>query len=150
MKVVIQRVKLSKVEVNNKIIGQIDHGILVLIGVAVNDEKTDAEWISNKVLNLRIFDDENGVMNKSVIDVKGNLLVISQFTLIASTKKGNRPSYINSAGHEIAIPLYEYFIKICEEKIGRKVISGEFGADMKVSLINDGPVTIVIDSKVKD
>jgi len=150
MKVVIQRVKLSKVEVNSKIIGQIDHGILVLIGVAVNDEKTDAEWISNKVLNLRIFDDENGVMNKSLIDVKGNLLVISQFTLIASTKKGNRPSYINSAGHEIAIPLYEYFIKICEEKIGRKVISGEFGADMKVSLINDGPVTIVIDSKVKD
>ena len=142
MKVVIQRVKSSKVEVNNKIIGQIDHGILVLIGVAVNDEKTDAEWISNKVLNLRIFDDENGVMNKSLIDVKGNLLVISQFTLIASTKKGNRPSYINSAGHEIAIPLYEYFIKICEEKIGRKVISG--------SLINDGPVTIVIDSKVKD
>ena len=115
-----------------------------------NDEKTDAEWISNKVLNLRIFDDENGVMNKSLIDVKENLLVISQFTLIASTKKGNRPSYINSAGHEIAIPLYEYFIKICEEKIGRKVISGEFGADMKVSLINDGPVTIVIDSKVKD
>jgi D-tyrosyl-tRNA(Tyr) deacylase len=150
MKVVIQRVKSSKVEVNNKIIGQIDHGILVLIGVAVNDEKTDAEWISNKVLNLRIFDDENGVMNRSLIDVKENLLVISQFTLIASTKKGNRPSYINSAGHEIAIPLYEYFIKICEEKIGRKVISGEFGADMKVSLINDGPVTIVIDSKVKD
>ena len=150
MKVVIQRVKSSKVEVNNKIIGQIDHGILVLIGVAVNDEKTDAEWISNKVLNLRIFDDENGVMNKSLIDVKGNLLVISQFTLIASTKKGNRPSYINSAGHEIAIPLYEYFIKLCEEKIGRKVISGEFGADMKVFLINDGPVTIVIDSKVKD
>ena len=150
MKVVIQRVKSSKVEVNNKIIGQIDHGILVLIGVAVNDGKTDAEWISNKVLNLRIFDDENGVMNKSLIDVKENLLVISQFTLIASTKKGNRPSYINSAGHEIAIPLYEYFIKICEEKIGRKVISGEFGADMKVSLINDGPVTIVIDSKVKD
>ncbi len=150
MKVVIQRVKSSKVEVNNKIIDQIDHGILVLIGVAVNDEKTDAEWISNKVLNLRIFDDENGVMNKSLIDVKENLLVISQFTLIASTKKGNRPSYINSAGHEIAIPLYEYFIKICEEKIGRKVISGEFGADMKVSLINDGPVTIVIDSKVKD
>ena len=150
MKVVIQRVKSSKVEVNNKIIDQIDHGILVLIGVAVSDEKTDAEWISNKVLNLRIFDDENGVMNKSLIDVKENLLVISQFTLIASTKKGNRPSYINSAGHEIAIPLYEYFIKICEEKIGRKVISGEFGADMKVSLINDGPVTIVIDSKVKD
>ena len=150
MKVVIQRVKSSKVEVNNKIIGQIDHGILVLIGVAFNDEKTDAEWISNKVLSLRIFDDENGVMNKSLIDVQGNLLVISQFTLIASTKKGNRPSYINSAGHEIAIPLYEYFIKICEEKIVRKVISGEFGADMKVSLINDGPVTIVIDSKVKD
>jgi len=150
MKVVIQRVKSSKVEVNNKIIGQIDHGILVLIGVAVNDKKTDAEWISNKVLNLRIFDDENGVMNKSLIDVKENLLVISQFTLIASTKKGNRPSYINSAGHEIAIPLYEYFIKICEEKIGRKVSSGEFSADMKVSLINDGPVTIVIDSKVKD
>jgi len=150
MKVVIQRVKSSKVEVNNKIIDQIDHGILVLIGVAVSDEKTDAEWISNKVLNLRIFDDENGVMNKSLIDVKGNLLVISQFTLIASTKKGNRPSYINSAGHEIAIPLYKYFIKICEEKIGRKVSSGEFGADMKVSLINDGPVTIVIDSKVKD
>ncbi len=150
MKVVIQRVKSSKVEVNNKIIGQIDHGILVLVGIALNDDKTDAEWISNKVLNLRIFDDENGIMNKSLIDVEGNILVISQFTLIASTKKGNRPSYINSAGHEIAIPLYEYFIKICEEKLGREVSSGEFGADMKVSLINDGPVTIVIDSKSKD
>ena len=150
MKVVIQRVKSSKVEVNNKIIGQIDHGILVLIGIAVDDKNTDVEWISNKVLNLRIFNDENGVMNRSLIDVDGDILVISQFTLIASTKKGNRPSYINSAGHELAIPLYEYFIKICEDKLGRKVSSGEFGADMKVSLINDGPVTIVIDSKAKD
>jgi len=150
MKVVIQRVKSSKVEVNNKIIGQIDHGILVLIGIAVDDENTDVEWISNKVLNLRIFNDENGVMNRSLIDVEGDILVISQFTLIASTKKGNRPSYINSAGHELAIPLYEYFIKICEDKLGRKVSTGEFGADMKVSLINDGPVTIVIDSKAKD
>ena len=104
MKVVIQRVKSSKVEVNNKVIGQIDHGILVLVGIALNDEKTDAEWISNKVLNLRIFDDENGIMNKSLIDVGGNILVISQFTLIASTKKGKRPSYINSDGHEIDIP----------------------------------------------
>jgi len=150
MKVVIQRVKSSNVEVKNKIIGQIDHGILVLIGIAANDDKTDVEWISNKVLNLRIFDDENGIMNKSLIDIEGDILVISQFTLIASTKKGNRPSYINSAGHEIAIPLYEYFIKICEDKLGRKVSSGKFGADMKVSLINDGPVTIVIDSKAKD
>ncbi len=150
MKVVIQRVKSSKVEVNNKIIGQIDHGILVLIGIAVDDKNTDVEWISNKVLNLRIFNDENGVMNRSLIDVEGDILVISQFTLIASTKKGNRPSYINSAGHELAIPLYEYFIKICEDKLGRKVSTGEFGADMKVSLINDGPVTIVIDSKAKD
>jgi len=150
MKVVIQRVKSSKVEVNNKIIGQIDHGILVLIGIAVDDKNTDVEWISNKVLNLRIFNDENGVMNRSLIDVDGDILVISQFTLIASTKKGNRPSYINSAGHELAIPLYEYFIKICEDKLGRKVSSGEFGADMKVSLINDGPVTIVIDSKAKN
>ena len=150
MKVVIQRVKSSKVEVNNKIIGQIDHGILVLIGIAVDDKNTDVEWISNKVLNLRIFNDENGVMNRSLIDVDGDILVISQFTLIASTKKGNRPSYINSAGHELAIPLYEYFIKICEDKLGRKVSTGEFGADMKVSLINDGPVTIVIDSKAKD
>ena len=150
MKVVIQRVKSSNVEVKNKIIGQIDHGILVLIGIAANDDKTDVEWISNKVLNLRIFDDENGIMNKSLIDVEGGVLIISQFTLIASTKKGNRPSYINSAGHEIAIPLYEYFIKICEDKLGRKVSSGKFGADMKVSLINDGPVTIVIDSKAKD
>ena len=150
MKVVIQRVKSSKVEVNNKIIGQIDHGILVLIGIAVDDKNTDVEWISNKVLNLRIFNDENGVMNRSLIDVDGDILVISQFTLIASTKKGNRPSYINSAGHELAIPLYEYFIKICEDKLGRKVSTGEFGADMKVSLINDGPVTIVIDSKAKN
>ena len=150
MKVVIQRVKSSKVEVNNNIIGQIDYGILVLIGIAVDDEKTDAEWITNKVLNLRIFNDENGIMNKSLIDVKGDILVISQFTLIASTKKGNRPSYINSAGHDTAIPLYEYFIEICEDKLGKKVSSGEFGADMKVSLINDGPVTILIDSKAKD
>ena len=149
MKVVIQRVKSSKVEVNNKVIGKIDHGILVLVGIALDDKKTDAEWISNKVLNLRIFDDENGIMNKSLIDVGGNILVISQFTLIASTKKGNRPSYINSAGHKYYTS-YEYFIKICEEKLGREVSSGEFGADMKVSLINDGPVTIVIDSKSKD
>ena len=150
MKVVIQRVKSSKVEVNNKIIGQIDHGILVLIGVAVNDKKTDAEWISNKVLNLRIFDDENGVMNKSLIDVKGNLLVISQFTLIASTKKGNRPSYIKAARPEQAIPLYEQFKKDLSQLIGKEVQSGEFGSDMKVIITNEGPVTIIIDTKNKE
>ena len=150
MKAVIQRVKFASVIVENKVISSIDNGMLILLGVSQNDSNDNILRLAKKIANLRIFNDENGIMNKSLIDVKGDLLVISQFTLIASTKKGNRPSYINSAGHNTAIPLYEYFIDICEDKLLKKVSSGEFGADMKVSLINDGPVTIVIDSKAKD
>ena len=150
MKVVIQRVNKSSVEINNKIKSEIQKGLLVLIGIGLDDDKKDAEWLANKVLNLRIFNDSEGVMNKSVLDINGELLLISQFTLLALTKKGNRPSYIKSANHQIAIPLYEHFIKTCKDQIDDKVKTGTFGADMKVSLINDGPVTIIIDSKNKE
>ena len=150
MKVVIQRVNKSSVEINNKIKSEIQKGLLVLIGIGLDDDKKDAEWLANKVLNLRIFNDSEGVMNKSVLDINGELLLISQFTLLALTKKGNRPSYTKSANHQIAIPLYEHFIKTCKDQIDDKVKTGTFGADMKVSLINDGPVTIIIDSKNKE
>ena len=150
MRVIIQRVSDAKVCVEERVLSHIKLGLLVFVGVEIDDDKQDSLWLANKISNLRIFSDKNGLMNKSVRDVGGEIIVVSQFTLHANTKKGNRPSYINSAGHEIAIPLYEYFIKICEDKLGRKVSSGEFGADMQVSLVNDGPVTIVIDSKAKD
>tara|TARA_B100000700_G_scaffold98311_2_gene110716 strand:+ start:801 stop:1253 length:453 start_codon:yes stop_codon:yes gene_type:complete len=150
MKVVIQRVKESSVEIDNKIKAEIGKGLLILIGISQDDSKTDAEWLVNKVLNIRIFNDSDGIMNKSVVDIQGEILIISQFTLMALTKKGNRPSYIKSASHEIAIPLYDYFIDLLESKMKYGIKSGVFGADMKVNLINDGPVTIIIDSKNKE
>jgi D-tyrosyl-tRNA(Tyr) deacylase len=149
MRAVIQRVKSSSVEINHKIKSEIEKGLLVLVGISSDDNKSDVEWLVNKILNLRIFNDKAGVMNDSLIDIDGEILVISQFTLMAMTKKGNRPSYINSASHQIAIPLYEYFIRMFKEKINDKVKAGVFGADMKVKLLNDGPVTIIIDTKDK-
>ena len=150
MKLVIQRVKESSVEIDNKIKAEIGKGLLVLIGISQEDNKLDVEWLVNKVLNIRIFNDSDGVMNKSIIDIKGEILIISQFTLMALTKKGNRPSYIKSASHEIAIPLYNYFIELLESKLNNKIKTGIFGANMKVTLINDGPVTIIIDSKNRE
>lgn len=150
MKVVIQRVKSSSVQIDQKIKSEIEMGLLVFIGICDDDTKSDAEWLVNKILNLRIFNDKQGVMNESLIDVNGEILIISQFTLMALTKKGNRPSYINSASHQVAIPLYEYFIKMFKERINDRVKTGVFGADMKVKLVNDGPVTIVIDTKNKE
>ena len=150
MKVVIQRVTRSSVTIQGNIVASIDKGLLVLLGIIDEDTKDDIIWLSNKIANLRIFDDENGVMNKSIIDVEGDAIVVSQFTLHASTKKGNRPSYIKAAKPEIAIPIYEAFVKQLELDLGKKVQTGQFGADMKVELINNGPVTIIIDTKNRD
>ena len=149
MKAVIQRVKYASVTVNGIKISEIKHGILLLLGVAENDSSEDISWLSKKIANLRIFNDENDVMNRSLIDVKGEAIVVSQFKLQASTKKGNRPSYLRAAKPEIAIPLYEEFVKQFEIEIDKKVQTGEFGADMKVELLNDGPVTIIIDTENK-
>ena len=146
---VIQRTSEARVEINGKTVGQINKGILVLLGIEEADNVVDSEWLSRKMVNLRIFDDENGVMNRSLLDVNGDILLVSQFTLHASTKKGNRPSYIKAARPQTAIPLYENFKIQLEEKLGKKVQSGEFGAMMQVSLTNDGPVTILIDTKDK-
>lgn len=150
MRVVIQRVTKASVTVENKIVGQINQGLLVLLGIETEDSLEDVDWLLNKTLNLRIFNDEVGVMNKSLLETSGELLVISQFTLMAATKKGNRPSYIRAAKHEQAIPLYESFCQKAEARMGKSVAKGIFGADMKVSLLNDGPVTIQIDSKNKE
>lgn len=147
MRVVIQRVTQASVTVKKEIVGQINQGLLVLLGIETEDSLEDVDWLLNKTLNLRIFNDENGVMNKSLLETGGELLVISQFTLMAATKKGNRPSYIRAAKHEQAIPLYEDFCQKAEARMGRNVAKGIFGADMKVALLNDGPVTIQIDSK---
>lgn len=149
MRAVLQRIKESKVEVNEKIIGSIKNGLLILLGIEESDSMNDIDWLSNKILNMRIFSDEKGLMNLSVLDIKGELLIVSQFTLHASTKKGNRPSFIKAAKPEVAIPLYEKFIAKMKES-NLNIETGEFGADMKVSLINDGPVTIIIDSKNKE
>lgn len=148
MKVVIQRVSESEVVVENQSVGKIGKGFMLLIGIDENDEKQDADWLVQKILNLRVFGDEEGKLNLSILDIKGELLCISQFTLIADYKKGNRPSFIKAAKPDKAIPLFEYF-KEEIAKSGLKTESGTFGADMKVSLINDGPVTIVMDSKTK-
>jgi D-tyrosyl-tRNA(Tyr) deacylase len=148
MKVVIQRVSEASVKVNNEITGEISQGLLLLIGIEENDEKEDAEWLSKKILDLRIFSDEEGKMNRSVKDINGEILCVSQFTLIADYKKGNRPSFIKAAKPENAVPLFEYFKGLIKSS-GLKTESGIFGADMKVSLLNDGPVTIVMDSKTK-
>ena len=150
MRVVIQRVSEAAVRVDGKIVGEIKQGLMVLLGIETADNEEDVDWLLNKTLNLRIFNDVDGVMNTSLLDVEGELLVISQFTLMAATKKGNRPSYIRAAKHEQAIPLYESFCAKAEQLLGKTVQKGSFGADMKVSLINDGPVTIQIDSKNRE
>ncbi len=150
MRAVIQRVSESSVTVDKKIVGAIQNGLLVFLGIEDADNKEDIEWLSNKIINLRIFDDENGVMNVSVKDKAGDILLVSQFTLHAATKKGNRPSYIRASKPEIAIPLYEQMIAQLETDLGKKIQTGIFGADMKVNLLNDGPVTILIDTKTKE
>ena len=147
MKVVVQRSKHSSVSVNNELINEIDFGLVILVGISVDDDISDLEYIVKKVLNLRIFDDEDGVMNKSILDVGGSILSISQFTLQASTKDGNRPSYINAMKGDDAINLYEEFNRRLNESV--KTLPGVFGADMQLSILNDGPITIVIDSKNK-
>lgn len=150
MKVVIQRVLKASVTVEETKIASIDKGLLILLGIVEDDNYEDIKWLSNKIVNLRIFGDANDVMNLSLLDVSGDAIVVSQFTLHASTKKGNRPSYINAAKPCIAIPLYEAFLKQFQLDLGKQVQTGEFGADMKVELLNDGPVTIIIDSKNKE
>ena len=150
MKAVIQRVTQAGVTINGKVKSEIKTGLLVLAGIEDADNNEDIEWLSNKIVNLRIFDDENKVPNISVKDMGGDILVVSQFTLQASTKKGNRPSYIKASKPDIAIPMYEKMIAQLESDLGKKIFTGEFGADMKVSLLNDGPVTIIIDTKNKE
>lgn len=150
MRAVIQRVSKASVTIDNKIYSQINNGLLVLLGIEDADTGEDIEWLSGKIVNLRIFNDENGIMNVPVKDMGGDILVVSQFTLHASTKKGNRPSYIKASKPEFAIPKYEKFIQQLSNDLGKTVGTGEFGADMKVELLNDGPVTIVIDTKNKE
>jgi len=150
MRVVIQRVSHANVAINNTIRSSIGKGLLILVGIEDTDTMEDINWLSGKIVNLRIFNDGEGVMNESVKDQGGDILVISQFTLHASTKKGNRPSYIKASKPPVAIPLYEQFVQQLQTDLGKPVFTGEFGADMKVTLLNDGPVTIVIDSKNKE
>ena len=150
MRTVIQRASHASVTIDGQLKSQIGLGLFILVGFEAADTEEDVQWMTRKVLGLRIFDDENHVMNRSVIDVGGEVLIVSQFTLHALTAKGNRPSYIRAAGHDIAIPLYERFIALVEQGLGRKVQTGEFGADMKCELLNDGPVTICMDSKNKE
>jgi len=150
MRAVIQRVSHASVTINGTCKSAIKEGLLVLTGIEEADGQEDIEWLCKKIVNLRIFDDENGVMNKSVLDIDGEILVISQFTLHASTKKGNRPSYIKAAKHEISVPLYETFCNELSISLGKEVGTGEFGADMKVELLNNGPVTICMDTKNKE
>lgn len=150
MRTVIQRVLQASVTIDSHIKSKIENGLLILVGIEDEDNEEDIRWLSNKIINLRIFDDENKVPNVSVKDAEGNILVVSQFTLHASTKKGNRPSYLRASKPEIAIPLYEKLIGQLQKELGKKIQTGEFGADMKVALINDGPVTIWIDTKHRD
>ena len=150
MRVVIQRVSKASVQVDSNLISSISEGLLILLGIENNDTNDDINWLIKKITNLRIFSDKNDKMNYSVLDINGDIIVVSQFTLHAKTKKGNRPSYINAAKPEIAIPLYKKFINDLSLETGSNVYSGEFGADMQVTLTNDGPVTIIIDSKRKD
>lgn len=150
MRIVVQRVSEASVSIDGKIVGSISQGLMVLVGIETADVQSDADYLVQKLVNLRIFNDEEGKMNLSIQDVGGELLVVSQFTLHASTKKGNRPSYIRAARPEQAIPLYYYFIEQAQKELKSEIQTGEFGADMKVSLINDGPVTIIIDSVNKD
>lgn len=150
MRTVIQRVAHASVTINSKRTEAIGQGYLVLLGCENADTEEDIQWLAKKICGLRVFDDENGVMNKSIMDVGGEILVVSQFTLWASYKKGNRPSYLRAGSHEITIPLYERFCAVLSENLGKKVATGEFGADMKVELLNDGPVTICMDTKNKE
>jgi len=150
MRALIQRVSEASVTINKNIVSEINSGLVVLIGIEAEDSIADIDWLANKIVNLRIFDDENGVMNNSLISEDGEVIVVSQFTLQASTKKGNRPSYIKAARPDISIPLYDQFIVQMEKILDKKIGSGEFGADMKVALVNDGPVTIFIDSKRRE
>lgn len=150
MRTVIQRVSHASVSIENSIKSCIKEGLLILVGIEESDNEEDINWLCKKIIGLRIFDDEQGVMNKSILDIDGNILVISQFTLFASTKRGNRPSYIRAAKHEISIPLYEKFCSELSKSLGKEVGTGEFGADMKIDLLNNGPVTICIDSKNKE
>ena len=150
MRVVIQRTKYASVTIDGVVKSKIGKGLMILVGFENADTDEDVAWMTRKVLGLRIFDDDNGVMNRSVLDVDGEILIISQFTLHALTAKGNRPSYIRAAGHDVAVPLYEKFIKEVEVGLGKPVGTGQFGADMKCELLNDGPVTICMDSKNKE
>lgn len=150
MRIVIQRVREASVTIDGHLHSQIGPGMMVLVGVREGDTMDDVKWLAAKTAALRIYDDENGVMNRSIVDAGGDVLAVSQFTLNASTKKGNRPSYIHAAGHELAVPLYEAYCEQVQTLVGREVKKGVFGADMKVGLINDGPVTIIIDSKLKE
>lgn len=150
MRTVIQRVSKASVTINGKVVASIGKGLLVLVGITADDSDEDIDYLVKKTVQLRIFDDENGVMNRSVKDIDGDIIVVSQFTLMASTKKGNRPSYIHSAPHSISIPLYNNFCEAMSNALGKPIGTGEFGADMKVELLNDGPVTICMDSKNKE
>ncbi|MCQ2268488.1 MAG: D-aminoacyl-tRNA deacylase [Bacteroidaceae bacterium] len=150
MRVVIQRVSHASVTIEGRVKSDIKEGFMILLGIGEDDKQEDIDWLCKKIASLRVFDDENGVMNKSITDVNGDILVVSQFTLMASTKKGNRPSYIKAAKPEISIPLYEQFCKDLSLAIGKPVSTGEFGADMKVELLNNGPVTICMDTKNKE
>lgn len=150
MRAVIQRVSSASVTIDGRVKSSIGPGLLILLGIGHKDAQEDIDYLAKKISGLRIFDDDGGVMNRSVMDVGGEVLVVSQFTLMASTRKGNRPSYIGAAGHELAIPLYEQFCAALSAAIGRPVGTGEFGADMKVALVNDGPVTICIDTRNKE
>lgn len=150
MKTVIQRVSQSSVTINNEIVAQIQKGLIVLVGIEDADQQEDIVWLASKIANLRIFADENDIMNLSVKEINGDVIVVSQFTLHASTKKGNRPSYIKASKPDIAVPLYQSFVQQMEIELGKKVQTGQFGADMKVAFVNDGPVTIIIDTKNKE
>lgn len=150
MRLVIQRVTEAAVRVDGVVIGEIGRGFMVLVGVEHGDTEADVDWLAAKTAGLRVFDDEAGVMNRSIVDIGGEVLAVSQFTLTASTRKGNRPSYIRAAGHDVAVPLYESYCRKVGELLGRETQCGRFGADMKVSLVNDGPVTIVIDSRLRE
>ncbi|SDW97256.1 D-aminoacyl-tRNA deacylase [Flavobacterium degerlachei] len=150
MKVVLQRVSSASVTIDSKIVADIQKGLLILIGIEDSDNQEDIDWLVGKITKIRIFEDENQVMNLSVKDIDGDIIVVSQFTLHAATKKGNRPSYIKAAKPDVAIPLYEKFVQNLEKEFGKKIQTGIFGADMKVSLLNDGPVTIIIDSKNRE
>ncbi len=150
MRIIIQRVTKAQVHIDNKLFSEIGNGLLVLLGIEDADSEEDINWLAQKIINLRVFNDENGVMNISLIDANADILLVSQFTLFASTKKGNRPSYIKASRPEFAIPLYEKMIAELKELLGKKIATGSFGADMQISLTNNGPVTIMIDSKMKE